>query len=595
MAGQTLLDLFRNDVAVPRDAHYTHYVPGGSRAFSTGEFLATTAALADSLAALGVRKGARVALISDNRPEWHMVDLAVLDLGAADVPLYPTSTPAQVAYQLRDSGAVAVVAENLEQVQKVLQVRGECPELRHVIQIEGDCPAGVTPLTKLTAVADEAAADRFWQRAAAIDENDLATIVYTSGTTGEPKGAMLSHRNFVTNVEAILRVTPQTGNDLALEFLPLCHVFERCAGYAYMARGWAKAYCATLAVGELIASIRPTFFCAAPRVFEKVYEKIQAKVAGAPPVRRKLFGWAVETGRTVATRRLERKPVGGMLAARHALADHLVLSKVRQALGGRINSCISGAAPLPRFVNEFFHAIGVPIQEGYGLTETSPGICVNGVGPGNNRLGTVGRPLFNVEVRIAADGELLAKGPSVFSGYWNKPAQTAEVFDADGFFHTGDIATMDADGFVTITDRKKDLIVTAGGKNVAPQPIENRLKESPYIDGALLIGDRRPYIVALLSPSVETLEVWAKGQGIAFGSTADLLARAEVGRLFELAVAQVNDGLARYEQIKKFHVLPRPLTVANGDLTPTLKIKRRVVEKEFGALIDGMYAAHGAD
>jgi long-chain acyl-CoA synthetase len=591
MAGQTILDLFRKDVETAKDAHFTHWFPGGSRTTSTGEFLAKTASLADSLARLGVAKGDRVALISDNRPEWHMVDLAVLDLGAADVPLYPTSTSAQVAYQLRDSGAVAVVAENPEQTRKVLQVRDQCPALKHVIQVEGDCPDVVTRLADLVAGGEAGSGERFWTRAAAIDENDLATIVYTSGTTGEPKGAMLSHRNFVSNVDAIIRVTPEAGDDLALEFLPLCHVFERCAGYAYMARGWAKAYCATLAVGELIASVRPTFFCAAPRVFEKVHERIQAKVAAAPSVRRKLFAWAVETGRIVATRRLDRKPVGGMLALKHAVADHLVLAKVRLALGGRVNSCISGAAPLPRFVNEFFHAIGVPVQEGYGLTETSPGICVNGPGPGNNRLGTVGRALYNVEVRIAPDGELLAKGPSVFAGYWNKPAQTAEVFDADGFFHTGDIATMDADGFVTITDRKKDLIVTAGGKNVAPQPIENRLKESPYIDNAVLVGDRKPYIVALLSPNLDLLEGWAKSRGVAFGSIADLLGRAEVTRLFETALARVNEDLARYEQVKKFRVLPRMLSVADGDLTPTLKVKRRVVEKDFAALIDDMYSS----
>ncbi|MEW6338836.1 MAG: AMP-dependent synthetase/ligase [Acidobacteriota bacterium] len=597
MDQRSLLDLFRIDVSHPRDGHFLHFFKGGSRSLSTREFLTATTALADSLEKLGIARGERIGLISDNRPEWHVVDLAALDLGAADVPLYPTSTPAQIAYQLRDSGAVAIVTENPEQTAKVVQIRAECPQLKHVIQIEGATPAGVTPLSELTGAPTPGAEERFWQRTASHSPEDLATIIYTSGTTGEPKGAMLTHGNFLHNVEAIIKLVPIGGVNLALEFLPLCHVFERCAGYFYMALKWDKAYCATAVVGELIATIRPTNFCAAPRVFEKVHEKVQAKVAAAPPLRRKLFTWAVAVGHDVAMRRLECRPVGAGLAFKHGIADRLVLSKVRQALGGRVRACISGAAPLPRYVNEFFHSIGVPIQEGYGLTETSPGICINGYTPGSNRLGTVGQALFNVEVKLAADGELLVRGPSVFSAYWNKPEQTAEAFDEEGYFRTGDIASIDADGFISITDRKKDLIVTAGGKNVAPQPIENRLKQSPYIDAAVLVGDRRPYIVALLSPSLEALDAWAKGRGVAVSSVAELLARPETIRLFEEAVDGVNADLARYEQVKKFRVLPRPLTVADGDLTPTLKVKRRVVEKVFAPLIDEMYAAtaSGAD
>ncbi len=526
-------------------------------------------------------------LLSDNRPEWHMVDLAVVDLGGVDVPIYGTLTPPQVAYQAKDSGAVAAVAETPEQMAKFLEIRDECPDLKHLIQIEGEPAAGVLSFAEvIDSGATPDAGDLFWQRAEKVTEDDLLTLIYTSGTTGNPKGVTLTHRNLVQNVLPSATRAPINRDDFGLEFLPLCHVFERMVGYLLMSKAVSKAYCSVYHVGDLVATIKPTVFAGVPRFYEKVYDKIMGKVGAAPPLRRALFSWALGAGKKAYPERLAGRSPGGL---GFKLADKIVLSKVREGLGGRVRFCISGGAPLPTFVNEFFQSIGVWILEGYGLTETSPVIAVNGAEPGMTRLGTVGKPIDNVEVRIAPDGELLVKGPSVMKGYWNLPDKTAEVFDADGFFATGDIAELDPDGFVRITDRKKDLIVTAGGKNIAPQPIENELKRSPFVDNAVLIGDQKAFIVALISPNSEELEPWAKQRGIEYGSIEELTTKPEVIALYDAVVKEVSSKLARYEQIKKWAVLPLMLSIEGGHLTPTLKVKRRVVEKDYADLIRRLY------
>ena len=584
---RNVLDLYRNETANPRPEHYLHYVPGGRTALSTEEFLDRTAALASGLEALGVGRGERVMLLSDNRPEWHMVDLAVCDLGGADVPVYGTLTPPQIAYQATDSGAVAAVVENTDQMTKFLEIRDQCPALKHLIQIEGAAATGVLAFDEvIQSGRSDDAVDRFWQRAETVGEDDVLTLIYTSGTTGRPKGVTLTHRNLVANVEASMKRATILTDDIGLEFLPLCHVFERMVGYLFMAAGVTKAYCSVYHVGDLVSEIRPTVFAGVPRFYEKVYDKIMDRVSSAPAIRRALFDWAVRSGARAYPSVLAGKEPGGF---GYALADKLVLSKVREGLGGRVRICISGGAPLPLFVNEFFHSIGVRILEGYGLTETSPVIAVNGADPGMTRLGTVGKAIDNVEVRIADDGELCVKGPSVMTGYWNQPERTAEVFDAEGFFRTGDIAEVDGDGFVRITDRKKDIIVTAGGKNVAPQPIENELKRSSLIDNAVLVGDRRAYIVALISPSQEGLESWAQEHGKASTDIAELTRDPLLVGEYSAVVERTNAELARYEQIKKFEILPEMLSIESGHLTPTLKVKRRVVEKEFSDLIEGMY------
>jgi long-chain acyl-CoA synthetase len=590
MADRTILDLYRHELERPRAGHYAHVVPGGSTAYDTEGFFSRTAAIADGLAALGIAAGDRVLVLCDNRPEWHMADLAVLDLGAVNVAVYGTLTADQLAYQAADSGARLAVVETAEQAAKVLEIRARCPELHHVLQVEGaTAEPGVRPLAELWASPRPGAEGRFWDRAAGTDDDSLATIVYTSGTTGEPKGVMLTHRNIVTNVRESMERIATTPDDYALEFLPLCHMIERLAGYSYMALGMSRAYCSVYHVGELLATVRPTIFACVPRVLEKVHGTVQQRVAAAPPLRRALFRWALEIGGQFAHREIAGEPVGGMLGLKHRLADRLVLSKVRGAFGGRLRGTISGGAALPVFVNEFFQALGIRVMEGYGLTETSPVIAINGSSPGLLRVGSVGHPLPSFEVKLAPDGELLARGVSVFSGYWNKPQQTAECFDEDGFFRTGDIARIDEDGFVFITDRKKDLIVTAGGKNVAPQPIESRLKQSPLIDSAVLVGDGRPYIVALLSPSRESVEAWAREIGLPAGNLAALVAHPDLERLFARAVEEANAELARFEQIKRFRVLPEMLSVEGGALTPTLKVKRRVVCERYAELVESMY------
>jgi len=590
MPERTVLDFYRHEVEAPRGEHYAHWTPTGRRVLSTEQFFDRTAAFAKALAGLGVEHGDRVLLLSDNRPEWHMVDFGTLSLGAVDVPVYGTLTPGQIAYQVNDSGAKVAVVETPEQMAKLLTVRKKCRGLAHLVQIEGDTERGVTAFDDL--VDSESSGDAeaaFWDRADRVEPSDLMTIIYTSGTTGDPKGVMLTHDNLVQNVLHSAHRVPVTREDLALEFLPLCHVLERMVGYIYAWKETSKAYCSVYHVGDLLSQIRPTLMVGVPRFYEKVMQKVTDKVASTPAVKRALFNWAFELGREEARHRLAGKAMGGMLAARYAIADRLVLSKVRDGLGGRLRFCLSGGAELPLFVNEFFHALGVFLVEGYGLTETSPVVAVNGADPGSIRLGTVGRPLDNLEIRLDKDGELLVKGPSVMPGYWNKPEQTDEVFTEDGFFRTGDIAEVDDDGFLLIVDRKKDLIVTAGGKNVAPQPIESQLKQSPYVESAVLIGDRRPFIVALISPSFDDLERWAKRKGLTWSDHRALVELPEVQALIDEVIGNANAALARYEQIKKVRVLPTALSIEGGQLTPTLKVKRRVVEQQFADLIGELY------
>ena len=587
MTARTVLDLYRREIESPRDEHYFHYTLEGHTVQGTADFFAATAGLAVGLEKLGVGRGDRVMLLTDNRPEWHMVDLATVDLGAADVPVYGTLTPSQIAYQVKDSGSTVAVAENAEQMGKFLEIRGECPSLGHLIQIEGPCVDGVLSLAEvIDSGTNGDSEDLFWQRAEKVAAEDLLTLIYTSGTTGQPKGVTLTHENLVQNVLPSAERALIDPDDFCLEFLPLCHVFERMLGYLYMYRGVTKAYCSVYHVGDLLTTIRPTVFASVPRIYEKVYDKVMDAVSTSSGLRRGLFNWALETGRRATPGVIEGRRPSGL---GYALADKLVLSKVRERLGGRLRFCVSGGAPLPLFINEFFHAIGIRILEGYGLTETSPVIAVNGIAPGMTRLGTVGKPISNVEVRVADDGELCVKGPSIMKGYWNLPEKTAEVFDRDGFFLTGDIAEIDGDGFIRITDRKKDIIVTAGGKNIAPQPIEAELKRSPLVDNAVIIGDRRPYLVVLLSPNAEGLEKWAENEGVAGASMEDLTANPRVLEAFAAVVASTNAGLASYEQIKKHRVLPLMLSIDDGTLTPTLKVKRRVVEQQYSDLIESMY------
>lgn len=588
MTVKNVLDIYRLETEKPRKEHYFHYFPGGKRVFSTEEFFERTSFLAEGLKKLGLKRGDRLMLLMDNRPEWHMVDLATIVHGAIDVPIYGTLTPEQIAYQAQDSGSKILIAENAEQMAKFLEIKDQCPDLTTLIQVEGETAEGVLTLDEVIDSGDsDEAGDLFWKRAKKVKPEDTLTLIYTSGTTGNPKGVELTHANLVQNVlPSSTRALIGSDDDLALEFLPLCHVFERMLSYLYMYVGVSKAYCSVQHVADLLAEVKPTVFASVPRLFEKIHDKIQGKVAEAPAIRRALFNWALNQGMKAYPERLAGREPGGLA---YNLAEKLVLSKVREGLGGRVRLCISGGAPLPQFVGEFLHAIGIWVIEGYGLTETSPVIGVNGATPNMTRLGTVGKAIDNVEVKIADDGELCVRGPSVMSGYWNLPDKTAEVFDKDGFFLTGDIAEIDDDGFIRITDRKKDLIVTAGGKNIAPQPIENEIKRSIFIDNVVLIGDKKPFVVALISPNEEELASWAEQQGLKGETTEELSKLPEVGALFDGVISKTNEKLARYEQIGRFAVLPLMLSIESGHLTPTMKVKRRIVEQDHQELINGMY------
>jgi long-chain acyl-CoA synthetase len=561
---------------------------GATRRIAAAQVVRAVAGLARGFASLGVVKGDRVALLCGNRPEWHMLDFALHHLGALDVPIYATLLPPQVRQILADSQARAVVVENHEQLAKVVEVQASCPDLRDVIVIDGDPPDGVRTMASLTEPIESPEAEAYLEaQRATLEPTDLATLIYTSGTTGEPKGAMLTHDNFVSNATFASSVMPwPQGGEVGVSFLPLSHVLERLVDYICFLKGVTIAYCGVLEIAEVFHRVRPNIFTAVPRVYEKIHARILEEVSHGPKVKRALFKTAVN----VAIDDLHR----GKRSLLGRVFDPLVYAKVRGAFGGRLRFSISGGAPLPTFVGEFFHAMGVMVLEGYGLTETSPVIAVNSIA--HHRLGTVGRLIPGVEVRIADDGEILTRGRHVMKGYWAKPEATAAVIDQDGWFATGDIGEFDGAGFLRITDRKKDLLVTAGGKNVAPQPIESHLKSSPFIENAVLFGDRKPFVVALLVPNFEELERWATEQTLDISDRATLVRHPRVATLFAEIVEKANQRLARFEAIKKFRLVHQPLTMDGGELTPTLKVKRRVVEERYNHLLDEMYSepAHEA-
>jgi long-chain acyl-CoA synthetase len=542
------------------------------------------------LVGLGIGKGDHVAILSENRPEWAFADFGTLAAGACDVPIYPSLTAAQVRYILDDSRAKAIFVGAPAQAAKIAEVKGELTGLGHVIAIE---PApGCLAYDELRARGRAALArepDAVRERAAAIAPDELATIIYTSGTTGDPKGVMLSHANLVSNVLAAAKVFPQiTPEWTALSFLPLCHSFERTAGHNFMIHsGVSIAYAESVErVPDNMLEVRPHIMCSVPRLYEKMYARVNEKVARDPALRQAIFRWALAVGRDGFEARVARRAPGLLQRMKLALADRLVFSKIRARTGGRLQLFISGGAPLAREIALFFGAAGMLICEGYGLTETSPVITCNR--PDRMKPGTVGLPLDQVEVKIAEDGEILSRGPHIMQGYFGKPEATREAIDASGYFHTGDLGHVDPEGFLVITDRKKDIIVTSGGKNIAPQPIENKLKTNPFFAEVVMIGNRRKFAAALVVPNFEVLAAWAKRSGIT-GTREELVGRKEVVAHYMDLVATMTGDLAQFEKIKKVALLPKELSQEAGELTPTLKVKRRVVEERHRALIDELY------
>ena len=593
---RTLCDIFSIAASSGKPNLLISKVGGVWKPISAADFGFAVRALSLGLNGLGLQPGDRAAILSENRPEWAMADYAILCAGAWSVPIYPTLPASQIAPLLNDCGAKAIFVSTLEQLGKILTIKAQCPALDHVILIDGN-PPGEPGYTTFHAVVDrgrptlEMSPDVFAQRAARVKPDDVATIIYTSGTTGEPKGSMLTHSNLVSNVVTGCEVIPFTADAVALSFLPLSHVFERMLDYAYLYKTASIAYAES--IDKLAANfleVNPSCFGAVPRVYEKVHAKIMAKAEAGSPIKKKIFAWAVAVGRERVPFLAEDRPLPGPLARKAKIADALVFKKIRHALGSNFRFAVSGGAPLSKDLAEFFVGAGVPIFEGYGLTETSPVICVNG--PGRWRLGTVGKALRGIEVKIAPDGEILTRGPHIMKGYFNKPQATAEAIDAERWFHTGDIGHVDADGFLTITDRKKDLIVLAGGKKAAPQPIENELKKSPFVGVPIVIGDRQKFLAALIVPNFDKLKEWAAANApdVRWES---IDAHPGIRGLFQKEIDAYNDDRAHHEQIRAFALLPSDLTIEDGSITPTLKVKRRILETRYHALIEGMYEAAG--
>ena len=544
-------------------------------------------ALGVALLRLGAEKGHRIALISENRWEWMVADFAILAIGAADVPIYPTLTGEQIAAQLRDAECRIAIVSTRAQFDKLAAVRGQAG-LEHIVMMDAPAAHGAIPLGDLLGDADARGPERdpvFDALARSVEPHDLATLIYTSGTTGEPKGVALTHGNLAANQNFAPEGFHFDSTDACISFLPLSHVTARALDYVMYNYGAQVAYCSQFdKLPQAMREVRPTVIVGVPRVFEKIHQEVERRAAQSP-VKKPLLAWASRLGMRFADAVYDgRKPASILWK----LANKLAYSKVQEAFGGRVRVFVSGGAPLGIDTARWFASVGIALWEGYGLTETSPVIAINS--PLRHRMGSAGVPLANVELSLATDGELLVRGPSVFAGYWLKPDATAACFDAQGWFHTGDIGHLDADGFLFITDRKKELLKTSGGKMVAPQPIENKLKNNLLVANAALVGDRHKFISALIAPNFGALEEWARQHGIQNGSRAALVADPRVVACFDALVREVNASLANFETIKRFRVLPDEWTQDTGELTPSMKIKRRVLTARYEAVIDELYA-----
>ena len=564
---------------------------GRWEAISSQEFLRRVAGLSTALVELGVKPGDRVGLFSANRPEWHTADFAITGAGAVTVPVYFNESPDRTTYILKHCGAKVVFVVGVPQLKKLLAVRASLPELEQIVVADGGADVPSECLRYETLIAGASAADisSYRMRASQVLPGQLASLIYTSGTTGEPKGVMLTHTNFCSNVTDVghdFQLNP--AEDVALSFLPLAHVYGRTMDYIYIFQGAALAYVESIdAVAQALLEVRPTITAAVPRFFEKIYARLVEQGSKNTGVKRMLFDWAMRVAEMSAQWRASQSQADLAVTLQQKLSDALVYRKIRIGMGGRLRLISSGGAPLSKDLAEFFWAVGIPIYQGYGLTETSPIVSSNYP---ENRMGSSGKPIPNVQVRAAEDGEILVKGPCVMQGYYKNPEATREVLGEDGWFRTGDIGYVDKDNYLFITDRKKDLIKTAAGKFVAPQPIENALKTSPYILNAMVVGDKRKFIVALIVPNPATVGAKAADQGIKFVSNAELAAHPWVHALIDSEVKRLTVHLAQYETIKRFAVLPEDFTFDNGSLTFTLKLKRRVVEQQYAAVIESLYA-----
>jgi long-chain acyl-CoA synthetase len=567
------------------------YKKGGRYlSLSTTEVRQEVERIALGLKDLGVNPGDKVVLLAENGPWWVMTDYAILGLGAVTVPIYTSLVPDQIKYIISDSDSKVVIVSDRKLWDKVAEIRGDLPGIKHFVSFE-DRPAGsILSLAELEAKGEksrQAVPSLFEDAARSVKPDDLASIIYTSGTTGLPKGVMLTHANFTSNVETLATIIPFSDRDTDLSFLPLSHVLERLVTFAFMSRGVSMAYAESVeTVAGNLLEVKPTIMVSVPRLFEKIYAKVMDNVLAGAGFKKKIFFWAMRVGKEYAEKTMQRQPVPGSLRRRRTIAHKLVFSKILEKTGGRVRFFVSGGAPLAKDIAEFFYTLGIVVLEGYGLTESSPVIAANTFD--NLKFGTVGRPIPGVEVRIAPDGEILARGPNIMKGYYKKEEETREAL-AGGWLHTGDIGHLDEDGFLVITDRKKDLIVTSGGKNVAPQPIENLLKQNPYIANCVIVGGSRKFIAALIVPNFEKVRDFAQKSGIRYVNRRDLVQNEAIVRFLLQEVDQSTPGLAPYEKVKKIALLERDFEIGEGEITPTLKVKRNVIEQKYKDLIDSLY------
>lgn len=588
---ETVSQLFSNTIkSYSREDLMLYKKEGEYVQISTEEFGNKVKYFSLGLKELGFNPEDKMVILSETRPEWVMSDIACLCAGGITVPVYPTLMPPQIKYITENSDAKIVVYSDAEQGSKVKEIRSDLNNVLHYITFEPDAPEGVLTFDQVLEKGKriyEESPDLFEKAASMAKPDQVASILYTSGTTGIPKGVMLTHKNFLSNVKGVTDVIPFTSEDKVLSWLPLSHSFERIATYTYLYKGCSIAYAENmLTVGQNMPEVRPTVVVGVPRLFEKVYAAVMDNVLASSPIKRKIFFWALKVGREFGLKTLNGESIPGFLELKRKIAHKLVFSKIIAKTGGRIRFFVSGAAPLSKDIAELFYAMGLIVLEGYGLTETSPVISVNRLE--KIKFGSVGPPIPDVEVKIAEDGEILARGPNIMKGYYKMEEETKEAIK-EGWFYTGDIGHVDEDGFIVITDRKKDLIVTAGGKNVAPQPIENALKTNTYINDVLVIGDKRKFMSALVVPNFEKLEDYAKFNKISYENRQDLIKKEEIIKFLEAEVDRATPNLASYEKIKKIALLDKELTIADGEITPTFKIKRNVVEKKYKDLIDALY------
>src|SRR6266516_3224557 len=563
------------------------------RSISSDEMLARMRLIALGLYALGVRPGDRVAILSESRAEWVLADGGCLFLGATDVPIYPTLTPPQVRYILQDSGARVVFVSTPKKLAEVEEVLGDCGALEQVVLFETEASkANGLSLSELEARGrglEKQEPQLITKLARNHSPQDLATIIYTSGTTGEPKGVMLTHANLVSNLIDSAENFEFGKSDVSLSVLPLSHIFERQAMYMYLHHGMAVYFGESLEqTGANMREVHPTVFVGVPRIFEKIYARIKDRAAAKGRIDAALLAWAVNVGKARARLIVNRKKFPLWLALKYKIASVLVFSKWRKAMGGRIRIFVSGGAALSEEIGYIFEGADLPIVQGYGLTETSP--VITALTLDDNRVGTVGKPIRNVEIRLAPDGEIETRGSNVMQGYWNKPEETRAVFTADGWFRTGDIGTNDSEGFLTITDRKKELLKTSGGKYIAPQPIEQLIKGSRFVNQVVLVGNGRKFPAALIVPDWERLESYSRLMGIDAAIHEELCRDPRIIDLFERQIASLTPDLAQYELVKRIALLPDELTIEGRELTPTLKVTRRVIDEKYRDVIDRMYA-----